>query len=224
VEGFDPESSDASFVATLLCIGYASLDEITAELLASEPTPAKTFYRMWTRTSSIESLPWRSDAREPPVEWNFMMSPQAFAQSGANEDVFARTKRQTSAPGPSPDLERSLATQVRWMPDISQSVDPFAPSYIEGLAVPLGQLMFWLQQFFVREDMDFFHPNDTEFIARQNAPERSSPFAVNIKAMFFQTDVITLVVSGVTGMAVEFDSFVDKLQQMIAEIPSTADQ
>jgi hypothetical protein len=39
-----------------------------AKLLAPAPTPAKTFHRMWTRTRSVEALPWWVKAREAAVE------------------------------------------------------------------------------------------------------------------------------------------------------------
>jgi uncharacterized alpha/beta hydrolase family protein len=48
-------------------------------------------------------------------------------------------------------------------------------------------------------------------------PERQGPFAVTVKAEFVQVDIITLVICGITGTADEFDGFVDRLQQRIAE-------
>jgi hypothetical protein len=104
------------------------------------------------------------------------------------------------------------------MPEISPSVNPFAPVYIHGLAIPLPQLMWMLQQLFAHEDMDFFHQNDLKFIARLSSPERSGRFAINVKAEFGEIDRINLVISGLTGTASEFENFVDKLQQMIGEV------
>jgi hypothetical protein len=108
------------------------------------------------------------------------------------------------------------------MPDISPPVNPFEPSGLQGITLPLGELMWTIEQFFVQEEIDFFHPSDVEFIARQSSPDRDSPFVVIIRAEFVispRGDVeINLYIQGVTGTATEFDSFIDRLHERINEV------
>jgi BR serine/threonine kinase len=218
---FDPEATDASFVNLLLSIGYSSLEEISEELSATVHTPAKTFYRMWSRTTNVESLPWPDTDSVPKVEWDFLMSPLPFVQGSEYGAGFGRTRR----PPPigsiqSPDTPMgSIPMHPAWMPADAPLVNPFDPEVIPDIPFSLMDLMWGIENFLMNEAIPFFHFTDLDFIARVQPPSGIDPgLTVAIKAEFVQVDRINLCVQGITGTEALFQPFVDGLRQVIDQI------
>jgi BR serine/threonine kinase len=80
-EPIDREDIGDRIRSLLRSIGYGSDDEIDRELTAETHTKAKVFFRMFTRTVPLDSLPWRSEA--PVFEYpqnKFVLSPMQLPQ------------------------------------------------------------------------------------------------------------------------------------------------
>jgi BR serine/threonine kinase len=210
---FNFSNADA-FETLLLSIGYQNTDEIKAELAEQTHMPAKTFYRMWSRETGIESLPWSNRESKPVYEeCEFTMSPRAFLQSGNTIEPFTR---KSSAPMrgslQSPDSVRSLAIQPGWLYILEE--EHCQPIRLQGIVLPLEVAMFRIQLLFRQEDFEYFHPSDLGYIARKVEPE----FVVTILAAFASAGEMELEVTGIKGPASDFEDFVEKLRVVLEEL------
>jgi BR serine/threonine kinase len=207
-----------SFVTMLLSIGYHSLEEIQSELNSTIHTPAKTFYRMWTRSMSVETLPWPSLEGRTLLDWDCMMSPRMFVQSGTPGEPFGRARR-VMDPGSlqSPDPIHSLATRAEWVP-VEQGIPQ--PAQFTGILIDLAELMCSIQVWLRQQDFEFFHPDDLQFIIRQTRKE--FPVVAQIQVIFTikgqmigNIQELQLGVWGLASDMTEFEDFLDNFQALL---------
>jgi hypothetical protein len=224
---FDPITCKP-LVTLLLSIGYRSVDEIIDELAATVHTPAKTFYRMWQRGNTRDAHPWRSGASGTAYDgWEFTMSPRAFPQSGTAANQFGRNDGAARFESlQSPDTSGSFATSPNWIPAFAgDEQSPFAK--VTGVRLPLADVMYGAQAFLEREQFEFFHPDDLQYIARHVTED--SEFYVNVRAEFVPGAPVgtgemglDVLIIRITGPSEEFDDFVEKFQAVIADMQRVA--
>jgi hypothetical protein len=76
--------------------------------------------------------------------------------------------------------------------------------------------MWTIEQFCIREEIEFFHKSDVEFIVRSGwGSEHEQGLIVEIRAVFTEVNVISLDITGVTGSVNGLETFVQQLQLAI---------
>jgi BR serine/threonine kinase len=211
---------DESFAALMIAIGYSSAEEISRELRSREHTPAKTFYRMWARSSEVNTLRWPIGTARGVLDRDCPMASHAFPQSGNAAELFGHANGVFLPTMHSPDGARSLAVGAEWISGFQSFDGVAAPVRFAEIGIPLETLMFGLQVFLDREGFDYFHPDDRQFIARRlNELE----LIVRIQAGFVggETKIegeLMVDITGVLGSAFDFDEFVERTRTMLTEL------
>jgi BR serine/threonine kinase len=214
----DPINFDPLFATLLLSIGYESADEVAKELAARAHTPAKTFYRMWSRSAGLEALPWPSCGSKPVYEeWEFTMSPRAFAQSGTASAPFGgRSGTPLFESLQSPSAVSSLAMRAEWVP-AADDEERAAHERFAALFLPLAAVMGGIQTLLAREEFEFFHPNELQYIARRGVADPE--LILNITAEFVSGEgELELDVSAMAGASQDRDLIVEKLRGMLEQL------
>jgi serine/threonine protein kinase len=217
VEWADPIDLNAaeSFLGLLISIGYDSMEEVCRELAAREHTPAKTFYRIWSRPTAVDALPWPSGGSRLLLDWDCTMLPHDFPQSGTTAEPFGRRNECILEEMQSPHNAKSLAVCADWIPACQSSEAFAAPVRFTEIRRSLPRLMLAVQRFLDREGFEFFHPDDRQYIARRLGGE--AEFIVRIQAGFVKEELM-LDVSGMIGSVFDLEEFAERIRAMLMEL------
>jgi hypothetical protein len=98
-----------------------------------------------------------------------------------------------------------------------------APADFTGILLPLGTLMFSIQEFLKKQQFEFFHPDDLRYIARKVDGDRE--LVVRIQASFVPggqrmeggDGELDCEVVGIVGSTSDFDDFVERFSEMLTE-------
>jgi BR serine/threonine kinase len=199
---------ESDFLSLMTAIGYDSHDSVREELRSTDATPAKIFYRMWTGTADINSLPWHGGEPLPLFPDNvFIHDPRTVdAEREEQTDEFGRAHRQ-SEPSQSADSIQSAAQPIPWTTRGTALAD--AQFVFRAITQPLIVLTHGIQQLLRDRECQFFFPNDLEFIARKD------DLIVRIVAEYDTESSINLMVSALTGEDEDLDDFVNSLERII---------
>jgi BR serine/threonine kinase len=155
----DPSTIQPQLLKVLQHIGYESDEELFSDLNRQEPTMAKVFHYMLTRTVDRSSLPWTA-AHHFEGERSFpeLVDPKAYELVGAvdvstNESCF------------------SLMHKVDWAIGDVVLIAYEQEHVIDDIPTSSSCLFKTLQ--FILSDMhcDWFHPDDLKLLARTQACE-----------------------------------------------------
>jgi BR serine/threonine kinase len=145
--------------------GYPSEEELIKELTATEPTRAKTLYGMFRERATAEAIAWADQNALEDESPFLLLSPTA-----AESDDFEDSDDWELAPGSCDSMESSddnaAETRGKWGKIcLAPIIEVRNVRYVD-MPLSAEQLMTGLQKFFTQEAFEWFHPNDIEFMAK----------------------------------------------------------
>jgi BR serine/threonine kinase len=185
-EPIDREEIDDRIRSILRAIGYDSDEEIDRELTAETHTKAKVFFRMFTRTVPLESLPWRSEA--PVFEYpqnKFVLSPMQLRQ----------VTPEAGSLGHSPDSNPmgSVALSSNW--GVARTAVDRLFERFDRIEERIEVVMADLQKILENREYAWFHPDDMSIVAA----DLTLQFFLLFQAEFTDLNAIALTVQVVGG-------------------------
>jgi BR serine/threonine kinase len=201
----DPTNVHPDLILILLNIGYASEEEIRAELDFPGSTHAKVFYQMLCErrlgTPLFEMLPWGTPSvvpQSPPEDAYCTGQPGRFDRlpliDARSVEAFSIPQREVMGP----DTQLDLVT--------------------DGLGettFSLPKAMAAVQSFLRNENFNFFYYNDRHLIAKSNTAHRR--FIVAIAVQYLPSRRLSLVVRLCEGDRDEFSRFRLTLAQWVLD-------
>ena len=171
---------------------------------------AKVFCHILTNNFNLESLPWDdnpSGLHQVPSDIFMMESHQAFTNAG---DPLAPKKMHLMSIG-SPDLFSSVVEQTPW-PAAADDGDMFeGSSTINGVKIPLLQVITGVQQMLKTHNYKFFYPNDLTIITRH--PDDVMYLVIRFAAE--EDNTLTITIQHKCGSVILFSAFVQMVQDLV---------
>jgi BR serine/threonine kinase len=212
----DPTNVHPDLISILLNIGYASEEEIRAELDCPRPANAKIFHQMLCErrlgTPLFEMLPWgapSSDSLEWASEssWIVPQSRPEDAYGTGRPDPFGRF-----LPVDAHSLETFSFPQSEVMGPVAQRVR-FTDELGET-TVPLPVAMAAVQCFLRRKRFHFFYYNDRQLIAKSHTRQ----IIMAIEVRYLPEKRLLFVARLCEGNEEEFPQFVAKITRLIEDL------